>query len=140
MHNVSILKDLKLGIGDSITVYKANMIIPQIAENLTASGNLKIPDKCPVCEQNTVLKKDVEAEMLYCVNKSCPAKMLKNFSLFVSRDVSDGYSDSGRLATTLIRAVMLPVALDAVQEHLCVGLRVLLERDRERAKQVARDL
>lgn len=86
VHNVSILKDLKLGIGDSITVYKANMIIPQIAENLTASGNLKIPDKCPVCEQNTVLKKDVEAEMLYCVNKSCPAKMLKNFSLFVSRD------------------------------------------------------
>ena len=80
VHNVSILKDLKLGIGDSITVYKANMIIPQIAENLTASGNLKIPDKCPVCEQNTVLKKDVEAEMLYCVNKSCPAKMLKNFS------------------------------------------------------------
>lgn len=95
-HNVSILKELRLGIGDRIHVYKANMIIPQIAENITTSGNLEIPSECPVCGKRTIIKKDGEAEMLYCLNKACPAKMLKAFSLFVSRDALniEGLSES----------------------------------------------
>lgn len=96
VHNVSILKELRLGIGDRIRVYKANMIIPQIAENITTSGNLEIPSECPVCGKRTIIKKDGEAEMLYCLNKACPAKMLKAFSLFVSRDALniEGLSES----------------------------------------------
>lgn len=86
VHNVSILRELKLGIGDRITVYKANMIIPQIAENLTASGNLSIPCKCPVCDGPTQIKAMNEAQSLYCVNEECPAKQIKAFSQFVSRE------------------------------------------------------
>ncbi len=86
VHNISILKELKLGIGDKITVYKANMIIPQIGENLTGSANLEIPNTCPVCGGETVIKNDNGVETLVCINPNCPAKKIKAFSLFVSRD------------------------------------------------------
>ena len=86
LHNISYLKDLKLGIGDEITVYKANMIIPQIGENLTKSGQLPIPEHCPACHEETKIVQDKEAKMLYCENPHCPAKRIKQFALFVSRD------------------------------------------------------
>lgn len=86
VHNISILKELKLGIGDKITVYKANMIIPQIGENLTGSANLEIPNTCPVCGGEAVIKNDNGVETLVCINPNCPAKKIKAFSLFVSRD------------------------------------------------------
>ncbi len=95
VHNISIVKELKLGIGDRITVYKANMIIPQIAENLTGSGNLTIPCKCPVCGAETEIRALNEAESLYCTNPGCAAKQIKTFSQFVSRDALnvDGLSE-----------------------------------------------
>ena len=86
LHNISYLEDLKLGIGDEITVYKANMIIPQVAENLTKSGQLPIPEYCPACHEKTKIVQDKEAKMLYCENPHCPAKRIKQFALFVSRD------------------------------------------------------
>lgn len=86
VHNLSIMKALKLGIGDTITVYKANMIIPQIAENLTGSGNVEIPHVCPVCGGATRVKSINEVETLYCTNEQCSAKKIKSFTLFVSRD------------------------------------------------------
>ena len=86
VHNVSIVRELKLGIGDHITVYKANMIIPQIAENLTRSGDLTIPCTCPACGGETKFVKDSMAETLNCPNPACPAKQIKSFALFTSRD------------------------------------------------------
>ena len=86
VHNVSIVKELALGIGDTITVYKANMIIPQIAENLTRSGSLPIPDTCPVCGGRAEVRSINDVESLYCTNPECPAKRIKSFSLMVSRD------------------------------------------------------
>lgn len=86
VHNLSIMKALKLGIGDTITVYKANMIIPQIAENLTGSGNVEIPKYCPVCAGETKIKAINDVETLYCTNEQCSAKKIKSFTLFVSRD------------------------------------------------------
>ncbi len=86
VHNVSIVKSLKLGIGDKITVYKANMIIPQIARNLTESGTLEIPAVCPVCGERTQIKQVNDVQSLYCVNEKCAAKRIKSFTLFVSRD------------------------------------------------------
>lgn len=86
VHNVSILQELQLGIGDQILVYKANMIIPQIAENLTKSGNLQIPDACPVCHGETLIEQDNDVKVLRCTNPDCPAKKIKAFTLFASRD------------------------------------------------------
>lgn len=100
IHNVSILKSLELGIGDEIVVYKANMIIPQIAENITRSGNAEIPDSCPCCGGETKILIDGEkgdtVETLYCTNEFCPAKKLKSFSHYVSRNAMniDGLSES----------------------------------------------
>ena len=96
VHNISILKGLKLGIGDRITVYKANMIIPQIAENLTESGNVEIPETCPVCGGRTEVRQVNEVQSLYCANPSCEAKKIKSFTLFVSRDAMniDGLSEA----------------------------------------------
>ncbi len=96
VHNISILRGLKLGIGDRITVYKANMIIPQIAENLTKSDNMEIPDTCPVCGQPTQIRQVNEVQSLYCTNPDCDAKKIKAFTLFVSRDALnvDGLSES----------------------------------------------
>ncbi len=86
VHNISILRGLKLGIGDRITVYKANMIIPQIAENLTESDNVEPPKECPVCGGDTAVRKVNEVQSLYCTNPFCSAKKIKAFTLFVSRD------------------------------------------------------
>ena len=96
VHNVSIVEELELGIGDSITVYKANMIIPQIAENLTRSGNLKIPEVCPVCGGATRIQNVNDTKTLYCINPECAAKKIKSFTLFVSRDALniDGLSEA----------------------------------------------
>ena len=86
LHNISIMEDLELGVGDVIQVYKANMIIPQIAENLTRSGVKDIPQVCPVCGGATKIKMENETKTLYCTNPECQAKHLKSFALFVSRD------------------------------------------------------
>lgn len=86
VHNVNVLKNLKLGIGDKITVYKANMIIPQIADNLTGSGSLEIPSSCPVCGDKTDIKIEGTTEVLVCTNPDCLAKQSGRFTLFVSRD------------------------------------------------------
>lgn len=86
VHNLSIMEDLQLGIGDTIEVYKANMIIPQIADNLTRSGNMHIPEKCPVCGKDTKVRSSNEIRYLYCVNEDCLVKKLKSFTLLVSRD------------------------------------------------------
>ena len=86
VHNISIMEELELGIGDRIEVYKANMIIPQIAENLTRSGVKDIPCKCPVCQGETKIRQVGNAKALYCVNPECQAKHVKSFALFVSRD------------------------------------------------------
>ncbi|WP_051671482.1 NAD-dependent DNA ligase LigA [Oribacterium sp. P6A1] len=95
LHNISYCEDMDLGIGDRITVYKANMIIPQIADNLTRSGNLRPAKMCPACGHETEIKSENETKFLYCPNPECPAKKLKNFSLFVSRDALnvDGLSE-----------------------------------------------
>lgn len=96
VHNISILKELELGIGDRIEVYKANMIIPQIAENLTRSRNLTIPEFCPVCKKTTKIQKSNDVEVLICTNPECQAKKIKSFTLFVSRDAMniDGLSEA----------------------------------------------
>ncbi len=86
VHNLSIVKELELGIGDEIKVYKANMIIPQIAENLTKSGSLEPPEQCPVCGIGTVIKDDNGVETVHCPNSACPAKRIKSFTHFVSRN------------------------------------------------------
>lgn len=86
VHNLSIMKALRLGIGDTITVYKANMIIPQIAENLTGSGNVEIPAVCPACGGATMIRSVNDVETLCCTNSKCSAKKIKSFTLFVSRD------------------------------------------------------
>lgn len=96
LHNVSIVKELGLGLGDKLQVYKANMIIPQIAENLTRSADLPIPEHCPACGGHTQMRKERDVETLFCPNEECPAKKIKAFTLFVSRDAMniDGLSEA----------------------------------------------
>ncbi len=96
VHNISIVHQLELGIGDTIQVYKANMIIPQIADNLTRSGKLTIPDTCPVCGHPAVIHHENDAEVLFCENPECLAKKIKSLTLFVSRDAMniDGLSEA----------------------------------------------
>ena len=86
VHNISVMEGLELGIGDTIEVYKANMIIPQIAENKTRSGLVEIPKTCPTCGGNTEIRQIADAKALYCTNPECQAKKIKSFTLFVSRD------------------------------------------------------
>ena len=86
VHNISIMEELELGIGDTVTVYKANMIIPQIAENLTRSGVSEITKECPVCKKPTKISMENNTKTLYCMNPKCQAKHVKSFSLFASRD------------------------------------------------------
>lgn len=95
VHNVSILEDLKLGIGDTIKVYKANMIIPQIAENITKSGNYEIPANCPVCGGETEVRTIRDGKALYCTNPNCSAQRIRSLSHFVSRDAMniEGFSE-----------------------------------------------
>lgn len=96
VHNLSIMEGLELGVGDTITVYKANMIIPQIADNLTRSGVKDIPGECPVCGGETQIKQINDVKSLYCINPDCQAKKIKSFTLFVSRDALniDGLSEA----------------------------------------------
>lgn len=96
VHNISVMRALKLGIGDRITVYKANMIIPQIADNLTGSDSVEIPCTCPVCGEKTEVQAVNEVQTLYCVNPECPVKKIKALTLFVSRDAlnMDGLSEA----------------------------------------------
>ena len=96
VHNVSIMKELELGIGDRILVYKANMIIPQIAENLTKSGVKEIPKHCPACGGPAEISSVNDVETLSCANPECPAKQMKSFTLFASRDALniDGMSEA----------------------------------------------
>ena len=86
VHNLNVIEELELGIGDRIEVYKANMIIPQIAQNLTRSGNLAIPEHCPACGGFTSIKKQIEVKSLFCANPECPAKKVKRFAHMASRD------------------------------------------------------
>lgn len=96
VHNISVMRGLKLGIGDKILVYKANMIIPQIAENLTGSNSIELPEECPVCGGKTDVHDENGVQTLYCTNPTCTAKKLKAFTLFVSRDALniDGLSEA----------------------------------------------
>ena len=96
VHNVSIVKALGLGIGDEISVYKANMIIPQIKDNFTRSCNVQIPCSCPACGGKTRINNENDVETLYCTNEECPAKAIKRFTLFVGRDAMkiDGMSEA----------------------------------------------
>lgn len=96
MHNISILESFELGIGDEISVFKANMIIPQVAENHTRSGGIEIPKHCPACGAPTEIRQVNDVRALYCTNEFCSAKKLKLFSHFVSRNAMniDGLSEA----------------------------------------------
>lgn len=96
LHNVSIFEELMLGVGDEISVYKANMIIPQVYENLTKSNTEKIPKICPACGRDTTIKKDNESKVLLCTNPDCQIKHIKQYALMASRDALniDGLSES----------------------------------------------
>ncbi len=89
LHNVSIMKSLKVGVGDRIRVYKANMIIPQVSENLTMSDTVEVPKECPVCGTKTELRDDAGVITLHCPNPSCPAKSIKRFTLLTGRNALD---------------------------------------------------
>lgn len=107
VHNINIMEDLELGIGDTVQVYKANMIIPQLAGNLTRSGNMEIPASCPVCGGSTLVKDEEGTKTLHCTNPDCLAKHVKKFSHFVSRDALniEGLSESGLLKLIGIGAI-----------------------------------
>ena len=119
VHNLNIMEDLALGIGDTIRVYKANMIIPQIADNLTRSGRIDIPDTCPVCGGRTKITDDGGTRTLNCANPDCLAKHVKKFSHFVSRDALniEGISESGLLKLIGIGAVKTFADLFRLGEH-----------------------
>ena len=96
LHNVSIFEELMLGVGDEISVYKANMIIPQVYENFTKSNTEKVPKICPACGKDTTIKKDNESKVLLCTNPDCQVKHIKQYALMASRDALniDGLSES----------------------------------------------
>ncbi|MBO4889998.1 MAG: NAD-dependent DNA ligase LigA [Lachnospiraceae bacterium] len=124
VHNLSVIESLGLGIGDTITVYKANMIIPQIADNLTRSGDLHIPDKCPACGGSAVVMNDNDTKTLVCTNKDCSAKKIKSFTLFVSRDAMqiDGMSEATLekfIARGMIREFADIYKLGRFREEIC---------------------
>ena len=119
VHNLNIMKDLELGIGDTIQVYKANMIIPQLAGNLTRSGSIEIPEVCPVCGGRTQIREDEGTRTLICTNPDCLAKHVKKFEHFVSRDALniEGLSESGLLKLIGIGAVSDFADLFRLEEH-----------------------
>ncbi len=123
VHNVSFLRGLKLGIGDRITVYKANMIIPQIAENLTGSGTVEIPDTCPVCGERAEVRSEAGeedgAETLFCTNPACPARKIRQYSLLCSRDALNIEGLSEATLERFVAAGILPDApsLFRLKEH-----------------------
>lgn len=96
LHNLSIMEGLEIGLGDRVTVYKANMIIPQIGDNLTRSNQVEIPSHCPICHEETAIKQENDVKSLYCPNPDCLAKKIKTFTHFVSRDAMnvDGLSEA----------------------------------------------
>ena len=119
VHNLNIMEDLELGIGDTIQVYKANMIIPQLAGNLTRSGNIKIPEACPVCGGRTLVRDDEGTRTLICTNPDCLAKHVKRLEHFVSRDAMniEGLSESGLLKLIGIGALSDLADLFRLEEH-----------------------
>ncbi len=119
VHNINIMEDLELGIGDTIRVYKANMIIPQLSDNMTRSGNIEIPTICPVCGGEARVFDDGGTKTLNCVNPDCLAKHVKKFSHFVSRDAIniEGLSESGLLKLIGIGAVKTFPDLFRLEEH-----------------------
>ena len=119
VHNINIMEDLDLGIGDTIKVYKANMIIPQISDNLTRSGRLDIPEVCPVCGGEARIKDEEGTRTLHCVNPDCPAKQVKRFEHFVSRDALniEGLSESGLLKLIGVGAISEYADLFRLEEH-----------------------
>ena len=119
VHNISIMEGLQLGIGDEISVFKANMIIPQIANNLTRSGNPPIAKVCPVCKEKTTIHKENGVESLFCENKNCLAKKIKSISHFVSRDAMniDGMSEATIEKLIAIGALHRLGDLFRIQEH-----------------------
>ena len=119
VHNINIMEDLELGIGDTVQVYKANMIIPQLAGNLTRSGNLEIPAVCPVCGGPTLIRDEDGTKTLNCVNPDCLAKHVKKFSHFVSRDALniEGLSESGLLKLIGIGALRTFADLFRLEAH-----------------------
>lgn len=146
VHNLSMVEELALGIGDTIRVYKANMIIPQISENLTRSGHLEIPSVCPVCGGRTTVEAVNESKVLRCTNPDCLAKQVKRFSLFVSRDAMniEGLSEQTLLKLIGAGLIRTPddifrlrehkeelLALDGFKEKLCANLIASIEKARE---------
>ncbi|MBR2832891.1 MAG: NAD-dependent DNA ligase LigA [Bacilli bacterium] len=107
LHNISILKGLKIGINDKILVYKANMIIPQVADNLTKSNNLKIPTNCPICHHKTQIIRSNDVDYLYCTNDYCIAKTTKRLALFVSRNALNIEGISDAILTKLVDEKMV---------------------------------
>lgn len=127
VHNVSIVKELKLGIGDRITVYKANMIIPQIAENLTQKGNLEIPDCCPACGGQTQIQQENDTETLMCTNPECSAKKIKAFALYVSRDAMNIEGLSEQTLEKLIARGYIHEFADIYKLHRYAGEIIAME-------------
>ncbi len=119
VHNLSILEALQLGEGDVITVYKANMIIPQIAEDLTRSGTCRAPERCPVCGEATKIRQEGDVRTLYCVNPDCPAKKIKSYALLASRDALniDGLSEMTLEKLIAAGFVRTPADLFRLEEH-----------------------
>ena len=115
IHNVSIFRNLQLGVGDEITVYKANMIIPQVDENLTRSNTLEIPTKCPVCGGDTKITTAFETSTLSCTNKDCPAKLIKSLAKFCSKDALDFSNLSEQTLEKLIDLQIVDGFLDLFQ-------------------------
>ena len=137
VHNISIMENLQLGIGDKIEIYKANMIIPQIAQNLTKSSNLEIPKQCPVCHKETVIRQENDVKYLYCVNENCLAKKTKALTHFVSRDAMniEGISEATLeklvdrgFIHTLADIFRLDCYKDEIIEMEGMGLRISIEK------------
>jgi DNA ligase (NAD+) len=117
LHNLSYVKDLELGIGDRITVYKANMIIPQVSENLTRSGFAEIPDRCPVCGESLSVEQSNDTEVLVCNNKFCSAKLLGRLTHFVSRDAMNIKGLSEGILTQLLDSFFVTNICDLYELH-----------------------
>ncbi len=119
VHNINIMEDLELGIGDTVRVYKANMIIPQLSDNLTRSGSIEIPSECPVCGGKAVVRDDDGTKTLNCTNPDCIAKHVKKFSHFVSRDALniEGLSEAGLLKLIGISAIRTFPDLFRLEDH-----------------------
>lgn len=95
LHNISYIEKLQLGIGDTIQVYRANMVIPKVHDNLTRSNTWKLPDKCPCCGGNVEIHNENGSKTLHCMNNDCKAKLLGKLSHFVSKNAIniDGLSE-----------------------------------------------